>query len=230
MPSHNPTYQVPCVVPALVAAALFACGCSASGPQSQAFQPSSAVSQDDGGLPTKGDDDSGLGTKDDGGLGTKDDGGLGTKDDGGLGTNDDGGLGTNDDGGGTTDAGTGSTDAGTSGPPDAGGDMNACFACAEQRGCVAQVNACEHSQSCVDEGKCDLGCLSSGPLGTLNPRCLESCSTDWQATQALLAAVTCGFRVCPVECLRPLISCGGDAGVEPMEPGCLHGSGIIPHW
>jgi hypothetical protein len=225
MPSHNPPYQVPCVVPALVAAALFACGCSASGPQSQTFEPSSEFSQDDGGgLPTKGDD-GGLGDKDDSGLGTKDDGGLGTKDDSGLGTGDDAGEGT-------TDAGSGSTDAGTSTPPDAGGDMNACFACAEQRGCQVQVNACVHSASCVDEGKCDLGCLSSGPFGALNPRCIESCSTDWHATQELLAAVTCGFRVCPVECLRPLISCGGDAGagpVDPMEPGCIYGHGVVPH-
>jgi hypothetical protein len=219
MPTQYPMCQVPCVVPALVTAILLASGCSSPGPESQSFSPgaspAAAVAQDEGGLPTK--DDGGVGTKDDGGLGTKDDSGLGTKDDSGLGTND---AGT------TVDAGSGAADGGISAPPDAGNEVGDCFACAERRGCSVPVNACVQSPACVGEGKCDLACLgSAGPFGALNTRCIESCSKDLHATEALLAAVTCGFKVCPVECLRPLVSCGGDAGphpLEPSEPGCLH--------
>ncbi len=229
MSTQYPMCEAPWAVPALVAAILLASGCSSPGPGSQEVTPSDVAAQDDGGLPTKGgDDDSGLGTKDDGGLGTKDDGGLGTKDDGGLGTNDDGGGGTSDAGG-SEDAGSGTEDAGMSGPADAGGEMNDCFACAERRGCAVPVNACVSSTACVDEGKCDLTCLG-GPFGLPDPHCVASCSKDLHATAELLAAATCGFRVCPVECLRPLISCGGDAGagpVEPMEP-CALGH-AVPH-
>ena len=211
MPTQYPMCQVPCAVPALVVAILLSSGCSAPGPQSQSFSPAAspaaAAAQDDAGLPTK----------DDGGLGTKDDSGLGTKDDSGLGTSD---AGT------TVDAGSGAADGGVSAPPDAGDEVGECFACAERRGCSVPVNECVQSPACVAEGKCDLTCLgSAGPFGALNHRCLESCSTDQHATEELLDAVTCGFRVCPKECLRPLISCGGDAGarpLEPSEPGCLH--------
>jgi hypothetical protein len=166
----------------------------------------------DGGLPTKGDD-AGVGTKDDSGLGTKDDSGLGTKDDSGLGTNDDGGTGmTGEDSGTTTeDSGSGTVDAGMP-----GGGMGACFACAEQRGCKLQVNACVASPACAEEGTCDQACF--GSFGVVNPHCIQSCTTNLRATEDLLAAVTCGFRVCPRECLLPLISCGGDAGAAPMEP------------
>ncbi len=228
MLTQSPMHRAPRAVPALVSVILLACGCSsAAGPQSQTAAPAGgaqapadvAQEADDGGLPTK----------DDGGVDTKDDSGLGTKDDGGLGTKDDAGLGTDDAGTGTPDAGAGTADAGMPGLPDAGGGMNECFACAEQRGCLVQVNACVHSPACVQEGSCDLMCLeSTGPF--VNPHCIESCSTDWHATQDLLAAVTCGFRVCPLECLRPLISCGGDAGlpgpVDPGKPGCPLGRAL----
>ncbi len=217
MSNQDRMCPVRCLVPGLVAAMLFAWGCSAPGPQSEAVDgPDAASAEDSGGLPTKGDD-SGLGTKgDDGGLGTKgDDGGLGTKgDDGGLGTQgDDGGLAT------MGDAGTGTEDAGMPGAPDAG-EMDACFACAEKR-CGLQVNACLQSPACVEEGNCDLTCLTgaAGPFGAPNPHCIQSCTKDPRATGELLAAVECGFSVCPRECLRPLISCGGDAGA-PHEVGC----------
>ncbi len=218
MLTQSPIHRAPGAVSALVGVILLACGCSSSaGPQSQAVGPADeALAADSGGLPTK----------DDGGVDTKDDSGLGTKDDGGLGTKDDAGLGTNDAGTGTPDAGAGTADAGMPGLPDAGGGISECFACAEQRGCMVQVNACVHSPACVEEGSCDLMCLeSAGPFGAVNSHCVQSCSTDWHATQDLLAAVTCGFRVCPLECLRPLISCGLDAGapgpVNPGKPGCL---------
>ncbi len=219
MLTQSPIHRAPRAVPALVSVILFACGCSSTGPQPQsqtAAPADEALGDDSGGLPTK--DDGGVDPKDDSGLGTTDDGGLGTKDDSGLGT-DDAGTGT------PPDAGTGTADAGMPGLPDAGGGMNECFACAEQRGCAVQVNACVHSPACVQEGSCDLTCLeSAGPFGAVNPHCIQSCTTDWHATQDLLAAVTCGFRVCPLECLRPLISCGGDAGapgpLDPGKPGC----------
>jgi hypothetical protein len=219
MATQYPMHRSPRSVPALVGVILLACGCSSAGPGSQAVDPADeATASDSGGLPTKGEDS---------GLGTKDDSGLGTKDDSGLGTNEDAGPGTED-------AGSGGPDAGMPVLPDAGGGMNECFACAEQRGCSVQVNACVHSQACVEEGSCDLMCLeSAGPFGALNPHCVQSCTTDWHATQDLLAAVTCGFRVCPVECLRPLLSCGGDAGVpggamDPGAPGCILGH-AVPH-
>jgi hypothetical protein len=208
-------------LPALVVAIFLASGCSAPpGATAATTQASSDPADGDtqdsgGGLPTKGDD-AGVGTKDDSGLGTKDDSGLGTKDDSGVATND---------AGGTVDAGSAGGDAGSAAPPDAGNDMDDCFACAERRGCMAQVNECVQSSACVDEAKCDLACLTSSPTGALNPHCIESCAKSWDATEDLLAAVTCGFHVCPKQCLRPLISCGGDAGaghVEPSEPGCLH--------
>jgi hypothetical protein len=227
-------HRAPRAVPALVGVILLACGCSSAGPESQAVDPAAEATPaaGSGGLPTKGD--GGLGTKDDGGLGTKDDAGLGTKDDSGLGTNDDSGLGTNDAGPGTEDAGGGVADAGMPVPPDAGGEMNECFACAEQRGCAVQVNTCVHSPACAEEGSCDLACLGSGPFGGLDPHCVQSCSTDWHATQELLAAVACGFRVCPKECLRPLISCEGDAGVpggplDPGKPACPFAAAVLPH-
>jgi hypothetical protein len=217
---------------ALVAAVILAYGCSSAGGGSQPFDPADQSAEDSGGLPTK--DDGGLGTKDDdAGLGTKDDdGGLGTKDDGGLGS-EDGGM-VVADAGQAEDAGSGAADAGTASPPDAGGEMSECFVCAERRGCRAQVNACVRSSACVDEGKCDLACVTSAgrPFGVVNQLCVEACDTDWHATHDLLAAVTCGFRVCPVECLRPLISCGGDAGAgptDPSEPGCLMGHAAMPH-
>ena len=237
MSTQYPMRSVCSLVPGLFAAMLFAYGCSGAGPGpgSEAVDgPNAASTGASEGLPTKGDD-SGLGTKgDDSGLGTKgDDSGLGTKgDDGGLGTNgDDGGLGTKgDDGGaGTEDAGTGTEDAGMPGSPDAGG-MDACFACAEKR-CGLQVNACLQSPACVEEGDCDLTCLSgtTGPFGAPNPHCVQSCNKNPRATGELLAAVTCGFSVCPLECLRPLISCGGDGG-PPGEVGCPIGrTGAVPH-
>lgn len=205
---------------ALVAAILLASGCSAppganAATTQASSDPADADAQDSGGgLPTK--DEAGVGTKDDSGLGTKDDSGLGTKDDSGVATND---------AGGTVDAGSGSVDAGSSAPPDAGNEMDDCLTCAERRGCRAQVTECVNSPACVDEGKCDLACLTSSAFGGPNPRCIESCAKKWDATEDLLEAVTCGFHVCPAECLRPLISCGGDAGaghVEPSEAGCLH--------
>jgi hypothetical protein len=225
-------------LPALVAAILLASGCSAppgASASAATIQAGSdpaadADTQDSGGgLPTK--DEAGVGTKDDSGLGTKDDSGLGTKDDSGLGTKDDSGVATND-GGGTVDAGSAS-DAGSSAPPDAGNEMDDCLSCAERRGCMAQVNECLHSPDCVDEGKCDLACLTSSPFGAPNPHCIESCAKSWDATEDLLAAVTCGFHVCPAECLRPLVSCGGDAGaghVEPSQPGCLHPLAAVSYY
>ena len=147
MPTQYPMCQVPCVVPALVAAILLASGCSSPGPESQSFSPgaspAAAVAQDDGGLPTK--DDGGLGTKDDGGLGTKDDSGLGTKDDSGLGTND----ARND---GRRRIGRCGR-RGCSAPPDAGNEVGDCFACAERRGCSVPVNACVQSPACVGRGQ-----------------------------------------------------------------------------
>jgi hypothetical protein len=218
MLTQSPIHRAPRAVPALVSVILLACGCSSAGPQGQTVAtPADEALGADSGLPTK--DDGGVDTKDDSGLGTKDDGGLGTKDDSGLGTNDDAGTGTQD-------AGAGTPDSGMPPLPDAGGGMNECFACAEQRGCSVQVNACVHSPACVQEGSCDLMCLeSTGPFSAVNLHCVQSCSTDWHATQDLLAAVTCGFRVCPLECLRPLISCGVDAGapgpIDPGKPGCV---------
>jgi hypothetical protein len=223
MLTRYPLRQVP-ALPGLVAVLLLACGCSAppAGTASQAVDPAEGSAQDSGGgLPTK--DEAGVGTKDDSGLGTKDDSGLGTKDDSGLAVMD---------AGGTVDAGSGAGDAGGSPPPDAGDEVGDCFACAARRGCAAQVNECIHSPACMDEGKCDLACLTSSPFGALNPHCIESCSKGWDATEDLLAAVTCGFHVCREECLRPLISCGGDAGssrMEPMEPGCLRPLAAVPY-
>lgn len=218
---------------ALAAAVLLASGCSAPPGASGAggasvataqasSDPADADTQDSGGgLPTK--DEAGVGSKDDSGLGTKDDSGLGTKDDSGVATND---------AGGTVDAGSAS-DAGSSAPPDAGNEMDDCLTCAERRGCKAQVDECVQSPACVDEGKCDLACLTSSPFGAVNPRCIESCAKNWDATEDLLAAVACGFHVCPKECLRPLISCGGDAGaghIEPSEPGCLHPLAAVTYY
>jgi hypothetical protein len=226
--------KVPMLAPALIAVIAVAGGCSAPGPESgpganSTLAPAAAAAGDDAGLPTKGGDDGGLGTKgDDGGLGTKgDDGGLGTK-------GDDGGLGTNgDSGSGTEDAGTGGQDAGGMTTPDAGGGLGACFACAEQRGCKVPVQTCVNSPACMQEGSCDLACLTApgAHFGGPDPRCVASCSSDWHATEELLAAVSCGFRVCPIECIRPLISCGGDAGagrMEPVEPGCMEHVGPLP--
>jgi hypothetical protein len=221
---QHPMRPVRSLVPGLVVAIVFACACSGPGPESEAVDGLDAASAEDSqGLPTKGDD-GGLGTKgDDSGLGTKgDDGGLGTK-------GDDSGLGTMDDGGsGTEDAGSGTEDAGMPGAEDAG-EVNECLACAEKR-CALQVNACLQSPACVEEGNCDLTCLtgSAGPFGAPDPHCVQSCTKDPRAAEELLAALTCGFSVCPRECLRPLISCGGDAGA-PVEVGCpLRRSGGVP--
>jgi hypothetical protein len=128
MPAHYPLRHVLCVGPALVAVLLVACGRTPLEPDVEALDVS-----DSGGLPTKpldagqgtkGDDDSGLGTKDDAGVGIKDSG-LGTKDDSGLGT-EDSGSGTEDSGPVTEDAGPGTEDSGpgtedaSPGPQDAG--------------------------------------------------------------------------------------------------------------
>jgi len=145
--------------------------------------------------------DSGLETKDSG-LGTKDSG-LDTKD---------GAPGMDDPDAGDVE------DAGTMDPPDPpdAGEMNECFACAQAR-CAVQVNACTGSPACVEEGNCDLMCLTAS--GGVNAHCVQACTKDLRAAAKLLAAVTCGFKVCPRECLRPLISCGQDAGAPPaMTP------------
>src|SRR5580704_10394999 len=184
MSTQYPMRRVCSLGPGLVAAMVFACGCSGPGPESAAVDGLDAASAADSeGLPTKGDD-SGLGTKgDDSGLGTKgDDSGLGTKgDDGGLGTMDD------DAGSGTEDAGTGIEDAGVPAAPDAGG-MDECFACAEKR-CGLQVNACLRSPACVEEGDCDLACSigTPGPFGAPNPHCIQSCTKDPRVAAELLA-------------------------------------------
>jgi hypothetical protein len=230
MQTQYPMRQVPCVGAALALAILVTCGCSpaAPAPESDAVDSMDAASGDDSpGLPTKGED-SGVGDKD-AGLGTKD-AGLGTED-AGLGTEDAGE--TADAGPGMQDAGPRPEDAGMTGTADAGG-MDECFACAEAR-CAVPVNACLHSSACVEEGDCDLACLT-GSASAPNPRCVQSCTKDPLATQELLAAVTCGFAVCPKECLHVLISCGGDAGAfggeEPGSGlGCLTGrTGVAPHY
>jgi hypothetical protein len=226
MQTQYPMRQVPGVGAALALAILVTCGCSpaAPAPESDAVDSMDAASESDSpGLPTK-DEDSGLGDKD-AGLGTKD-AGLGTEDAGE----------TADAGPGVQDAGPGTEDAGMTGTADAGG-MDECFACAEAK-CAVPVNACLHSSACVEEGNCDLGCFTgaAGVLGVPNPRCVQSCTKDPLATQELLAAVTCGFAVCPKECLRVLTSCGGDAGAfggeEPGSGlGCLSGrTGVAPHY
>jgi hypothetical protein len=228
MQTRSPMRQVTAL--STLIAILLVSGCSAppggaassGGAASQAVDPVDGSPQDSGGgLPTKGE--AGVGTKDDSGLGTKDDSGLGTKDDSGL---------PAADAGGTMDAGSAGGDASSSPSADAGGEVDECFACAARRGCAVQVNECIHSSACMAEGKCDLACLTSSPFGGVNPHCIESCSNGWDATEDLLAAVTCGFHVCPAECLRPLISCGGDAGtdrMEPMEPGCIRPLGAVPY-
>ena len=214
MQTQYPMRQVPCVGAALALAILVTCGCSpaAPAPESDAVDSMDAASESDSpGLPTK-DEDSGLGDKD-AGLGTKDAGE------------------TADAEPGMQDAGAPTEDAGMTGTADAGG-MDECFACAEAR-CALPVNACLHSSACVEEGNCDLACLT-GSASAPNPRCVQSCTKDPLATQELLAAVTCGFAVCPKECLHVLISCGGDAGAfggeEPGSGlGCLSGrAGVAP--
>jgi hypothetical protein len=229
---HTRVRQVPCGAVALVGVMLFACGCTAPTSPEVADAVDVDASTDDGGLPTKGDKDAGVGDKE-GGLGMKD-AGLGTEDSGSAG--DDGGTTIEDAGTGIHDAGTGPEDAGMPGQPDAG-EMNECFACAEKK-CAVEVNACLRSPACVEEGNCDLMCLgaSAGPLAVPDPRCVQACTKNLQATQELLAAVTCGFTVCPVQCLRPLASCGGDAGGFGVpvktggDPGCFTGwsGGALP--
>jgi hypothetical protein len=210
MPS--PMRHIPCVAPAAVALMVFACGCSAAVPDDVV---AAAADEDaEAGLPTKGDKDAGLGEKE-GGLGEKE-GGLGEKD-GGVGPGDDASTGSDDAGLGRIDAGS-VVDAGMP-PPEDGGGLNACLACAEKR-CGPIVNACVASPSCVEEGDCDSTCLrTAGNSLVTDARCVAACAAEHPATAQLLAAVTCGFEVCPVECLRTLISCGGnpsDAG-HPLE-------------
>jgi hypothetical protein len=225
MASKHPVHLVPCRAVALASVMLFACGCIAPASTEVVDAVDLDASAGDGGLPTKGDKDAGIGEKE-GGLGMKD-ASLGTDDSGSAA--DDGGMATDDSGMGIRDAGPGPEDAGMQ--SDAGG-MNECFACAEKK-CAVEVNACLRSPACVEEGNCHLMCLgaSAGPLGVPDPRCVQACTKNLQATQELLAAVTCGFTVCPVQCLRPLTSCGGDAGGfgVPVEtggdPGCFKGWG-----
>jgi hypothetical protein len=229
MPS--PMRHIPCVAPAAVALMVFACGCSAAVPAVPDDVAAAAAAADDGGdagLPTKGDNDAGLGEKE-GGLGEKE-GGLGEKE-GGVGPGDDASIGPGDAGSGSDDAGS-AADAGMP-PPQDGGGLNACLACAEKR-CGPIVNTCVDSPSCVEEGDCDLTCLRmAGNSLVTDARCVQSCAAQHPATPQLLAAVTCGFEVCPVECLRTLISCGGnpsDAGhpvqVPSTGPECPGGAWV----
>jgi hypothetical protein len=217
--------HVTCVAPvSLAVSMLVAGGCSPAAPASASPDSVTADAVDDSGA--KGEKDAGVDMKDDGGLDMKD-GGLGTRDDAGVG--DDGGVASEDGGSGAVDAGhmgavdAGPADAGMASGPDAGGNMNACLACAEAR-CTLPVNACLHSAACVDEGDCDLKCFdeAGGHFPGANSRCIEACTKDALATQQLLAALTCGFWVCPVECLVPLVSCGGTPSAEPPPgaPGC----------
>src|SRR5689334_10789573 len=129
MRNQAPTRKVPLPAPALIAVLAVAGGCIAPGPESDpgdnaALTPAAASADDAGGLPTKGDG-GGVGSKDaGGGIGTKgDSGGIGTKQDSGSGAAD---AGVVQDAGGMT-------------TPDAGGELGACFACAEQHGCKVQV-------------------------------------------------------------------------------------------
>lgn len=198
---------------------LVAAGCSPAGPGA-APDSVTADAVDDSGA--KGEKDAGADMKDDGGLDMKD-GGVGTRDDAGVGM-EDAGSGAEDAG--TVDAGSmdaGPKDAGMASGPDAGGSMNACLTCAEAR-CTTPVNACLHSSACVDEGDCDLKCFdeAGGHFPGANSKCIEACAKSALATQQLLAALTCGFWVCPAECLLPLTSCGGTTGAEPPPgaPGC----------
>ena len=229
----NPMRRFPHVLSGL-AVLLLASGCVAP-----TVTPTEAVAEvddasvDDAGKPTKGDKDAGVGDKDDSGLGEKD-AGVGDKDDSG------GGVGTMDDAGSGEDAGSGTTaDAGgggMTGTPDAGGEMNACFACAQQR-CAVQVNACEHTAGCAEEGECDLGCFDAAGghfLGT-SSRCVASCTKSPVATAVLLSAATCAFLACPRECLHTFTACGGDPDMgRPMEPptsgpGCHGFAGAASH-
>jgi len=222
--------RFPCVLSGL-AVLLLASGCLApTATPMEAVADVDDASVDDAGKPTKGEKDAGVGDKDDSGLGEKD-AGIGDKDDGG-GPTDDAASGEDAGSGSTADAGGG---GGMMGTPDAGNEMNACFACAQQR-CSLQVNACEHAAGCAEEWQCDLACFeSAGDHFLSGSRCVASCTKDPVSTAKLLAAATCAFLACPVECLHTFTACGGDPDMgRPMEPptsgpGCHGFAGAASH-
>ncbi len=116
------------------------------------------------------------------------------------------------------------------GVPDAGG-VDPCFACAEDR-CGTLTSACLGSPACVEESQCNLTCLGNsvgvageGAWGFRGLECFESCAKDAQASQHMLAAVTCAFTLCPKECLPPSGGGGGGLGGFCGGLSCRAGSG-----
>lgn len=224
MATHYPSH-VRFAVPALVALTLVACARSSLQTDGQALAvPDDASSGDtDGGLPTKPmdagvgtkDDDSGLGTKDaglptkDSGLGTQDSGSAG--DDSGSTGDDDSGSVAEDSGVGANDGGSGGDSGGMTGTPDAGGGVDPCMACAEQR-CPIQTNLCLGAPACVAQGECDSACLSAPARGfgafAAQNRCFQSCAKNLQANIELTVAVSCALTLCPQECVTELAALG----------------------
>ncbi len=223
MATHYPSH-VRFAVPALVALTLVACARSSLQSDGQALAvPDDTSGDTDGGLPTK-PMDAGVGTKgDDSGLGTKDaglptkDSGLGTQDSGSAGDDsgstgdDDSGSVAEDSGVGANDGGSGGDSGGMTGTPDAGGGVDPCMACAEQR-CPIQTNLCLGAPACVAQGECDLACLSAPARGfgafAAQNRCFQSCAKNLQANIELTVAVSCALTLCPQECVTELAALG----------------------